>query len=209
VTVWIGRPVSEGSASPSVRRTRTALMAMNAVTASGVKASANAHRIANVSTPCATPQPILTLLANTVMLAQQGVSQGVQMTASAQLTIPSVDMVEELTSADVTLIETVLRISFVTSIPMNVSPSLLMLVVITITPTVPHRSVMTLAILITPAFGVMTQSVNQDALITPNALQTDLSVGPMVNLIVAAVMLTLTAQLTKSAARMGVRFRIA
>ena len=87
------------------------------------------------------------------------VSQGVQMTASAQLTIPSVVMVEDLTSADVALTQTAMMISFVTRIPMNASPSLLMLVVITLMPTVPQRSVTSLTSLIIPALGVMTQSV--------------------------------------------------
>ena len=87
------------------------------------------------------------------------VSQGVQMTASAHLTIPSVVMVEDLTSVDVALTRTVVTMSFVTRILMNASPSLLMLVVITIMPTVPRRSVTSLTSLIIPALGVMTQSV--------------------------------------------------
>jgi len=209
VTVWIGRPVLEESAYPSVRKTRTALLAMNAVTASGVKASANAHRIANVRAPCVTPQQTLTLLVNTVMLPQKPVSQGVQMTASAHLTIPSVVMGEDLTSVDVALTRTVVTMSFVTRILMNASPSLLMLVVITIMPTVPRRSVTSLTSLIIPALGVMTQSVYPDALMTVNAPQTNQSVEPTVNLIAVVVMWTLTAVLATSVATMNVSPRSA
>ena len=70
IAMFICRPVLEESAYPSVSKTRTALMAMNAVTVSGVKASANARRIANVRTLCVTRQQTLTLLVNTVMLTE-------------------------------------------------------------------------------------------------------------------------------------------
>ena len=60
------RPVLEGSASHNVRRTVTALVGMNAVTASGVRALP-ALQTLTVSMRCATLQQTPTLLANTVM----------------------------------------------------------------------------------------------------------------------------------------------
>jgi len=87
---------------------------------------------------------------------------------------------------------------------MNASPSLLMLVVITIMPTVPQRSVTSLTIHTIPALGVMTQSVNLDALMTLNAQTSNQSVGLMVSLIAVAVMLTLTAKLVTNVETMNV-----
>lgn len=102
----------------------TALVGMNAVTASGVNPSVVALQTVTASMICVILHQSRTPHVNTVMPMRTHVCQGAQMTAYALLIIPSVGMVVDLTCVAAVQTKTVQRMSCVILIHMNVSPNL-------------------------------------------------------------------------------------
>jgi len=116
--------VLEGSVSHNVRRTVTAPVDMNAVTASGVSPSMVVQQTVTASMRCAILHQSPTPHVNTAMPMRTPVYQGAQMTACVPLTIQSVGMVVDLTSVAAVRMRTVERKSCVILTHTNVSPNL-------------------------------------------------------------------------------------
>merc|ERR1719431_255331 len=137
---------------------------------------------------------------NTAMLIRMPVCQGAQMTAFVPQSIPSVDMVVDLTYVAAVLMKTVPRTSCVTYLRTSATPSLSMVARRTVN--VHLKCVMSPG-LTTPVTGVMMVPVNQAALITPSVRLTNQSVAQEVSLIGVDVTQTLTATPGTSAATMS------
>lgn len=192
MTAYHGRPVLEGSVSHNVKRTATALVDMNAVTASGVKVLP-ALQTLTASTICATLQPTPTLHVNTVMPTRMVAYQGAQMTACVPPTIPSVDMAVDPTYVAVMLTKIVERMSCVTLVPMSAIQS--QMKVVTVIAIVLLTYVMNLGLTMHATIVMLIMSVNQVVLMMESVRRTNQSVELVDSLTGVDAMLTLTARL--------------